>query len=340
MPLLRRLQKYLSLKVLLLILFALILLTWPHRSVPSQRAIQSGHPLFANLNPAKPHKSTSEAADAVCRAHDFSAWHKPGRKVYDLAMISNELDWLEIRLHTLSSYVDYFVVVEANVTFTGQPKPLHLQENWQRFKQFHHKIIHRVLADDTSSRYIWDHEAYFRNALLTSVFPKLAGTEQEAHPGDVLIVGDMDEIVRPETAMLLRYCDFPPRLNLRSQFYYYAYQWQHRGEQWSHPQATTFGKDVKHTLLPETLRMNLLDSSFSPLAAYRRWRDQATLWNAGWHCSFCFTTLAEMQDKMAAFSHQGLNTPENRNPATIIERVQKVLTSSAEQANTMIRSYG
>lgn len=264
----------------------------------------------------------AEEAHAICRANGFPSYkqkHKQ-RKVYDLILLSTELDWLDIRLQTLSPYVDYFVVVESHTTFTRKPKPLYLQENWDRFKIWHHQIIHRVVYDPVESNRIWDHEDWFRDSMFTEVFPGLVGTRQEAHDGDVLLVSDMDEIVRPGAMLLLRYCDIPPRLTLRTDFYYYSFQWRHRGPQWSHPDATVYRGP--NTLLPNDLRQGLLGTGFAPIASFRRWRNRATLWNAGWHCSSCFATVDEMRTKMKSFSHQSLNTAGNRDAKLIMDRVR------------------
>ena len=88
------------------------------------------------------------------------------RKVYDLFLINTELDFLEIRLNELDKEVDYFVILESNTTFQMNPKPLHLKDNIYKFKDFQHKIIHRVL-DDSGAKKIpkddtWEHERYTR----------------------------------------------------------------------------------------------------------------------------------------------------------------------------------
>ncbi|KAG9725113.1 hypothetical protein KCU73_g13254, partial [Aureobasidium melanogenum] len=134
--------------------------------------------------------SSPNAIESICRANGFTPLRAQNskRKIYDLVLMSTELDSLEIRLHTLSNYVDYFVIVESPTTFTGKPKPLYLQDNWNLFSDFHHKIIYRVVEDPIQSSRIWDHEDYFRNALFTAVFPGLEGTAQEANLGDVLIL--------------------------------------------------------------------------------------------------------------------------------------------------------
>ncbi|UJO14314.1 hypothetical protein CLAFUW4_03766 [Fulvia fulva] len=258
-------------------------------------------------------------AKSMCRANDFPTYKKQNRKVYEILLINTELDWLEVGLHELGPYVDYFVVVEADTTFTGIAKPLHFKEDSHLFKDFQHKIIHRAVHDPIVSSRIWDHEDWFRESSLHEVFPSLEGTEAEANDGDALLVSDMDEIVRPGV-LLLRYCDFPSRLILRTDFFYYSYQWRHRGPQWSHPDATVYRG--RNTLDPNALRQGLLGPGWTPIAALRRWWDRATIWNAGWHCSSCFATVAEMRFKMNSFSHQPWNTPYCRELPVLTDRVR------------------
>lgn len=66
---------------------------------------------------------------------------------YDIFMFNNELDMLEIRLNILSPYVDMFILVEANCTFSGMNKKLNYFENRSRFTQFNDRIIHYVITD-------------------------------------------------------------------------------------------------------------------------------------------------------------------------------------------------
>ena len=41
-------------------------------------------------------------------------------KIYDTFIFSNELDLLDLRLNTLNDYIDKFVIVESNITFSGK----------------------------------------------------------------------------------------------------------------------------------------------------------------------------------------------------------------------------
>lgn len=264
------------------------------------------------------HTLPLEEAQEFCTLHDFNAYpaRSNGRKVYDLFMLNDELDWLEIRLNTMAAHVDYFVIVESNLTFTARPKPLALRNNWARFEKFHDKIIyHQVEEVPMDATRTWDLEDHQRNSMYTQVIPRLEGAKM-ARLGDVLIVSDVDEIPRPSTLILLRNCDFPKRLTLRSKFYYYGFQWLHRGEEWTHPQATSYNGPGR-TILPADLRNG---EGGNRIVA---WWNKADLWNAGWHCSTCFQNISDVLTKMASFSHTSLNQKEFRDPARIVDRVRK-----------------
>ncbi|KAJ9139165.1 Glycosyl transferase family 17 protein [Pleurostoma richardsiae] len=272
---------------------------------------------------SKPDAADSEPVKDFCSRQGWRPFRpkQPGqrRKVYDLFMINTELDWLEIRLNTTYDYVDYFVVVEAPKTFTGLDKPLVIRDNWDSFAAYHPKLIYHKLEypPGWDPPRTWDWEDLQRNAMYDQVLPRLRG-EQAPAEGDALVVADVDEIPRPEALAALRACDFPRRTTLRSRFYYYSFQFLHRGEEWAHPQATTYrgGSSGGGTIPPVNLRNG--DGAPAPLV----WMESADLWNAGWHCSSCFATVGELLNKMASFSHVGLNRGEYRDRHRIADRVR------------------
>ncbi|KAL9026788.1 MAG: hypothetical protein Q9196_004599 [Gyalolechia fulgens] len=250
-----------------------------------------------------------ERAQDYCQTRHWQPYpdRNRRRKVYDLFIINSELDWLEIRMGELQNEVDYFVILEADTTFTDTPKPLHVQENWARYERFHSQMIHHVLNQSgIEFDGTWARETFSRNAMFDQVMPFL-DDERAAGQGDVILVSDVDEVPRPDTLKALRNCAFPRRLTLRSHFYYYGFQWLHRGDQWPHPQATFFeGPD--HTVKPQDLR-----GTNDP---------EADLWNAAWHCSYCFGRLQDIVEKVQSFSHSELNRPEFTDRARILQRVR------------------
>lgn len=183
----------------------------------------------------------------LCRQHGWTPFKRAkGRKVYDLIMINTELDWLEIRLNTTYDYVDHFVIVESKKTFTNRDKPLIIKENMDRFAAYRDKIIYHELVipegfHSERSNPAWAWEDLQRDAMYKQVFPTLNGSQTPVY-GDVIIVADVDELIRPEALVVLRECNYPRRLTLRSDMFYYSFQYLHKGKQWAHPQATFVSK--------------------------------------------------------------------------------------------------
>ncbi|KAF4493546.1 Beta-1,4-mannosyl-glyco 4-beta-N-acetylglucosaminyltransferase [Fusarium agapanthi] len=256
------------------------------------RPLRGSHAVFAELlqsidllSPSSNHGRkaselyASKAAHDLCSVHGYPAFVSKSpsseRKVYDKLMINDELDFLEIRLDALYDYADYFIIVESAKT---------LQANLQRV-------------------------APFDQVMLSLDGPRAP------NKGDVLIVADFDEIPRPQTLFVLRYCNFPRRLTLSSKFYYYSFQLLHTGPEWQHPQATYY---QGHRTLKPT---NLLNGygSFRPF----RFLEMGVLSNAGWHCSSCFPTIDQFLNKMASFSHRWMNHEEYRDKDKITTAVRE-----------------
>lgn len=120
-------------------------------------------------------------------------------KIFDCFPFHNELDMLELRLKEHWNYVDYFVIVEANETHKGHPKPYYFLENRNRFKDYLDKIIH-VRVDDlpqqpvspyTQESFCYNRDHFQRNRIIDGL--------SKADPDDIIMVSDVDEIVRPQT---------------------------------------------------------------------------------------------------------------------------------------------
>ncbi|KAH8675446.1 glycosyltransferase family 17 protein [Xylariales sp. PMI_506] len=268
--------------------------------------------------------SRPDVAHDLCSQHGWKPFRSretvgPKRKIYDLFMVNTELDWLEIRLNTTYDFVDYFVIVESPKTFTNHDKPLVIKESLDKLAAYATKIIYHELEippdfNPQGKNPAWAWEDLQRNAMYDQVLPRLEGVQAPVD-GDVIIVADVDEIIRPDTLVVLKTCEFPRRLNLRSSFYYYSFQFLHEGPQWAHPQATYY--QGWRTIAPAHLRGG--DGGLFP---FIRWETE-DLWDAGWHCSSCFSTIQELLTKMASFSHVSFNQEYFRNPDYIATRVRE-----------------
>jgi beta-1,4-mannosyl-glycoprotein beta-1,4-N-acetylglucosaminyltransferase len=120
-------------------------------------------------------------------------------KLYDCFVFHNEFDILEIRLRELADVVDHFVLVEANETQTGLAKPYFFEENKQRFSEWSDKIIHvKVEFPKTlppaeggyRRKEGWEREHYQRNCIMKGL--------AECEPEDLVLLSDVDEIVRAD----------------------------------------------------------------------------------------------------------------------------------------------
>ncbi|KAL9130487.1 MAG: hypothetical protein Q9217_001359 [Psora testacea] len=295
--------------LLLLVLLASLLTRFPRQQEQTQSNPAYTGPHLALIEEGEHGFLPLLEAQDFCqrRRWDVYSTRDRRRKIYDLFLINTELDSLEIRLHELNQEVDYFIVLESATSFQQSPKPLYLQQNLSRFQAFEHKIIHRILDDsgvNIAKDDTWEHERFTRNALFDQVMLSLTGP-QAPNLSDVLLVGDIDEIPRVSTLTALRNCAFPPRVTLRSQMYYYSYQWLHRGEQWHHPQATYF--DGENTVRPEELRGGRAD---------------AELYSSGWHCSSCFSTMEDLKNKITSFSHKDYNQPYFLDSERLLQKVR------------------
>lgn len=234
------------------------------------------------------------------------------RRIFDCFVFYLELDILELRLNILDPHVDYFVLVESTLTYMGQPKPLYYADNKERFAKFHDKIIHIVVDDmpeivDSP----WDREAIQRSAFGRGL--------TNARPNDLIIVSDVDEIIKPEC--LLKALDGAAGKITYFQGVYYHFhlnwrlvgrkdlktsrmiEFKHFRDGW----LTRKTKGCRSYSLPRWLEY-LLWLPYAGLRHHAFLRRQ--IYRDGcWHFSFMMEP-EEIRQKLAAYSHTQRNTPE------------------------------
>ena len=115
------------------------------------------------------------------------------RKIYDCFAFFNELDILDIRLRELNEVVDYFVICESSLTFSGEPKPKIFLENSDRYKQYADKIIHLSVDDFPDGSDHWSRDTYQKEQIKNAV--------SNAGDDDLIIFSDVDEIPRKSSVL-------------------------------------------------------------------------------------------------------------------------------------------
>ncbi len=112
--------------------------------------------------------------------------------ILDCIPFFNELDILKLRMQIMAPYVDFFVIEEASVTFSGEPKRMIFAENRKLFAEFEDKIRY-VAVEDSPMEGVTTHERdkYQKNQLIRAM--------GDCNPEDIIIFGDVDEIPNPES---------------------------------------------------------------------------------------------------------------------------------------------
>ena len=212
-------------------------------------------------------------------------------KIYDCFLFFNELDVLEIRLNELYDVVDYFVLVENPLTFSGNKKPLYFKENKKRFSKFSDKIIH-IISPKVNTDNPWVRERIQRDSILLGL--------KNAKDEDVIIISDVDEIVKKEKVQEIKKLISQGKEPMRLRLKMYRYFFNRRDMEvniWNLAVAGSYKSVSEYT--PHWLRVQLSTSCY--------------LNEAGWHFTSLGWTKANTY-KLESWSHQERNTEINKDP--------------------------
>jgi beta-1,4-mannosyl-glycoprotein beta-1,4-N-acetylglucosaminyltransferase len=219
-------------------------------------------------------------------------------KVYDCITYDGE-DCLELRLRTQWDRVDHFVIVEAELTFAGTEKPLQFDLGRYAWASSKIRYIPLRTAEFAGCQTAWDRERFQRNALRRGYM--------DAADHDVVIIADVDEIIRPEKIaavepgsvqvfellMLYFYCDY---LMVSEPF-------------WRKVVAVTGAYALAHEA--EDIRND---------TALRATVKTVDIPDAGWHFSY-LGGMDMIERKLERFSHQNLNKPRYKDRENNLARI-------------------
>lgn len=125
--------------------------------------------------------------------------------VLDVMTYNGESAILKLHLSILDPYVDRFVIVEANKTFTGVDKPLYFFRDQRFFKQWWKKIDYYVVdnwddpqlwqmaveSPNTKGAHHWKREFYIKESIQKAL------KQFNVQDDDTVFIGDVDEIIDP-----------------------------------------------------------------------------------------------------------------------------------------------
>lgn len=251
-------------------------------------------------------------------------------KVYDAFLFFNELDLLEIRLNVLDPYVDHFIISECDHTFSGNSKPFYYEENKERFKKFHGKIIHvkhyntdrvdfPLSFDDPRKQSLYeeiqnhfhnhDHKGAWSQAHWCRDFQHREFTKfgmLDIDDDDILIFSDLDEIPNPELLVNVEeWCKPDKVYSLRQKMFHYYLNLNCPNENdWWGPKVLRYG--------------NTIGKSIGEIRHMKQ--NSESIENGGWH----FTSVGDVdfiKTKIESWGHQEFNNDSIKN--NIEQRVRE-----------------
>lgn len=232
--------------------------------------------------------------------------------IIDCFIFFNEYEILEGRLEYLYPHVDYFVLVESNMTFSGKSKPMYYMQNMSRFKPYLDKILYFPFIT-SADRYDFTKQPTHDRDYATG--PWAAEHAQRRHMGtcidlfqdeDIILFSDLDEIWHKDCIPIIReHLDAgTPALTIEQDHFCYNF----RQKQVIPIRGTTTSK-VKFA------------RERDPQAQRNEKYGYPCIIRGGWHLSYWGDT-EKIKYKIESFSHTELDRDEYKNPDHIKQRIK------------------
>lgn len=218
-------------------------------------------------------------------------------KIIDTFVFYNELDMLNLRLHELNEIVDYFVLVEANKTYSNNEKEFIFEKNKNNYNKFLDKIIH-IKIDNMPDNINnmpnniknWEREWYQRDSI------KIGLNKLNLNDDDIILLSDVDEIFNINKLKELKQNGLDNIYNLQMELFYYNFFTKtNNSQQWPLARGGPY-KFFKNYNNMSAIRKNTFN----------------TLYDFGWHLSY-FGNTDFIINKIKNFSHQEYNNSKYLN---------------------------
>ena len=229
-------------------------------------------------------------------------------KIYDCFMYFDEEVVVDVRLHTLNKFVDYFVIVESKFTHKGDSRKLKF--NNQKFEKFKDKIIYIVDEEiysqteelktedneNEKSRKLIFNAAYRENGQRNLIVKGL----ERANDEDLILISDVDEIPKLSG---LNFKNINEKIILFKQdMFYYKFNLLLPDLIWTGTKACK----KKNLINPQWLR-NIKDRKYSffridTFFSKTKYTSIKIINDGGWHFSN-IKTSKEIEFKLRSYLH-------------------------------------
>ena len=233
-------------------------------------------------------------------------------KIFDCFMYFDEDLILDLRLNTLNDYVDKFIIIESNITHTGNKKLL--QFDIKKFKNFEHKIDYYPIKNLTIDKNLKLKDSWSKHHLVDqSIRNSIASYIGDASDNDWILISDIDEIPDP-----IKLNNFDKRRKFaffEQEMFCYKFNLKSISE------TPWYGSRIcvkKYLKSPQWLRNIKIKSNRSFFS--RVLNNYQILKNGGWH----FTSIKspiEIITKLKSFAHSEIVKPSMLNEEYIKNRI-------------------
>ena len=228
-------------------------------------------------------------------------------RLFYMFSFNKEYRLLQLLLQELPpDVVDSFVLIEANMTHSGRKKPLHFQNlnSSSMFRKFNNKgrIVHIPVLDMTVEMSDSEREKYQRDEGVKHALKVL-----KARPDDMVVVTDVDGLVRSEILRTIKSCSHiihqPFAFWLRHHVYNLKWQVDANNGMWG---ASEGPRLVRADFLMRKGGVGATDLFRSPKMAASE-ISYNIIFDAGWHLSWFGHDADSIVEKMRDSMDQELN---------------------------------
>lgn len=232
--------------------------------------------------------------------------------IVDAFMFFNEFDILEGRLEYLYDHVDYFVIVESNITQSGDTKPMHFMNNMSRYKKYLDKVLYFPFITKRSN-YDYDRVPSFErdyntgpwqleNAQRNYISKALELFDDDA----IIVISDLDEIPHKECFNVAKdyFSKGWDRLVVRQAYFCYNFK-QKQSSGW----------------IGSSISTNKVAKEETPQGLRNARHGFGVIENGGWHLTY-WGDVETIQYKIQTFAHQELNQAQFKDPEHIKQKIR------------------
>ncbi len=218
-------------------------------------------------------------------------------KIFDCFMYFDEDLLLDLRLNILDSFVDKFIIVESNLTHTGNLKKLKFNIN--KFEKFKHKINYYPLENLKIDKNLklkknWSQHHLVDQSIRNSISRYISDASDE----DWIIISDIDELPNPN---IIQNFDKRKKYSFfEQQLFYYKFNLKCVSEPSWYGSRLCVKKYLKSPQWLRNIKINKKDNLLKKI-----FNDQQILKNGGWHFS-SVKKPSEIITKLKSFAHNEL----------------------------------